>query len=78
MPDKVAFAALIKELSVKSLVSGDKEARIVLQFIPTDEMLDGINRLHRADESVMVAFVPIENTEQSNAIQKRSKRKPKG
>jgi hypothetical protein len=80
VPDQVAFPALIKELSVKSLVSGDKEARLVLQFLPTDDILDGINRLHRADASVMVGLVPIsENTGfNSHEIPKRPKRKPQG
>jgi hypothetical protein len=79
MSDKVAFEALIKEINIKSLVSGDKEARLILQFMPDDETLDGLNRLHRADSFVMAAIVPIENTvEQHNVIQKRSKRKSKG
>jgi len=51
---KVAFEALVKKMSVKSLVSGDKEAELVLRFIPTVEILDGLNRLHRADETVNV------------------------
>jgi hypothetical protein len=78
MPDnQVAFPALIKELNVKSLVSGDKEARLILQFLADDDILDGINRLHRADGPVMIALVAIDNTEKNNAIQKgtRSKRR---
>lgn len=76
MTDRVAFEALIKELSVKSLVSGDKEARLILQFAPTDEILDGLNRLHKADTLVMAAIVPIEISTKSN-VQKGSKWKSK-
>lgn len=77
--EQTAFPALIKELSVKSLVSGDKEARLILQFIPTDEILDGLNRLHKADSMVMAAFVAIENIkENQHGVPKRKKRKPQG
>ena len=48
------FGALIKKMSIKSLVSGDKEAELLLRFIPTDELLDKLNRLHKADELVGV------------------------
>ena len=80
MPDQVAFLALIKSISVKSLVSGDKEGEIRLRFIPTDELLDGLNRLHRADDEVSIGIVArIDDTEKNNhAIQKRTKRKPQG
>ena len=83
MTDRVAFEALIKELSIKSLVSGDKEARLILQFAPTDEILDGLNRLHRADQFVMAAIVPIPGTSevtrkiQQNGKASFRKRKPR-
>jgi hypothetical protein len=77
MTDQGAFPTLIKELSVKSLVSGDKEARLVLQFAPTDEILDGLNRLHKADEMVMAAFVALQIQAKSDEVQKGSKRKSK-
>jgi len=80
VPEQVAFPALIKELNVKSLVTGDKEARLVLQFQPTDDLLDQINRLHRADELIMAAIVPIENNNHQriayNASTQRKKRQP--
>ena len=80
MPDQVSFTALIKELNIKSLVSGDKEARLVLQFLPTDEILDGINRLHRADAPIAVGIVacPEDTGNSSYEVQKRTKRKPQG
>jgi len=54
---KVAFPALIKQLTVKSLVCGDKEARLTLQFLPTDDILDKINKLHKADDDIFVVLM---------------------
>ena len=52
---EVKFEALIKQLTVKSLVSMDKQARLILEFEATDdEVMDKINRLHKADETVKV------------------------
>ena len=52
---KVMFEALIKQNTIKSLVSGDKQARLILEFEASDnETMDKINKLHRADETVMV------------------------
>jgi len=53
---QVKFEALIKELKIKSLVSLDKEARLVLQFQPTDDVLDKLNRIHKPDEVVRVVI----------------------
>ena len=53
---QVSFEALIKELKIKSLVSLDKEARIVLQFQPSDDILDKLNRIHKPDELVKVVI----------------------
>ena len=77
---KTAFPALIKQIVTKSLVSGDKEGEIRLRFLPTDEVMDALQRLHRADESVMVAIVELtENiNEYQDVIQKGAKRKPEG
>ena len=80
---RTAFPALIKSISVKSLVSGDKEGEIRLRFLPTDEVMDALQRLHRADEEVMVAVVELSaNAEQIQneepTLQKRTERKPKG
>ena len=50
----VTFKCLIKEIKTKSLVSLDKEARLVLQFQPTDDILDKLNRIHKPDELVKV------------------------
>jgi len=58
---KVSFEVLIKELKIKSLVSLDKEARLVLQFQPTDDVLDKLNRIHKPDEVVKVTIKEGEN-----------------
>ena len=77
---KTAFPALIKSISVKSLVSGDKEGEIRLLFRPNDILLDGLNRLHKADEEVMVAIVELSDKstqkQDETQISKRTKRKP--
>jgi len=53
---EVEFEALIKELKIKSLVSLDKEARLVLQFQPTDDILNKLNKIHKPDELVRVVI----------------------
>lgn len=53
---KVTFSALIKEIKTKSLVSLDKEARLVLQFQADNEILNKLNRLHKPDELVEVVI----------------------
>jgi len=59
---KVSFEALIKELKIKSLVSLDKEARLVLQFQPTDDILNKLNKIHKPDELVKVVISDEGNT----------------
>lgn len=53
---EVKFEALIKEIKTKSLVSLDKESRLVLQFQPTDNILNKLNRVHKPDELVKVVI----------------------
>lgn len=54
---KVGFEALIQEVKIKSLRTGDKSARITLEVdSPSDDLLDDINRLHKADALVAVAI----------------------
>ena len=57
---RCAFNAMIKQLTVKSLVCGDKEARLTLDFLPTDDMLDSINRLHKADDEIFIVLMDKE------------------
>lgn len=56
---EASFPALIKSITVRSLVSGDKEGQIVLRFLPTDDVMDSLNKLHRADGQVMIGIVSI-------------------
>lgn len=58
---RVAFEALIKDVHTKSLVSGDKATRVVLEFDSGDKtgVLNDLNDLHRADQQVMVALVEL-------------------
>lgn len=58
---KIAFEALIKQLTVKSLVSGDKEGRLLLEFLPKNEMLNILNQLHSADKMVYVVVMDKES-----------------
>jgi len=52
---KTTIEALIKKLEIKSLVSLDKVARLTLDFSAEDnEMIDRVNRLMRADETVEI------------------------
>lgn len=55
---KIAFEAIIREVKNKSLVSGDKSTRIILEF-ESDEKLDvlnALNELHHADKTVFVVI----------------------
>jgi len=53
---QVNFKALIKEVKTKSLVSLDKESRLILQFQPTDDILNKLNKIHKPDELVKVVI----------------------
>lgn len=56
---KIAFEAQIKEIKNKSLVSGDKATRIILEFDSNEklEVLNSLNQLHRADANVAVVIM---------------------
>ena len=59
---KVAFEALIYEVRTRSLRSGDKSVRIVLEVdSPSEKLLEGVNRLHRADRLIGVALADGES-----------------
>ena len=59
---KVAFEAMIKDINNKSLVSGDKATRVVLEFDSSKktEVLNDLNKLHQADTNVMVVIMDKE------------------
>lgn len=56
---KVAFEAVIKEIKNKSLVSGDKSTRVILEFDSNDKnkTLNDLNILQRGDRSIMVVLM---------------------
>lgn len=54
---KVAFKGLIKQLNIKSLVCGEKEARLMIDFKPSDETLSELNKLHKPDAQVMIVIM---------------------
>lgn len=59
---KVTFDAMIKVINNKSLVSGDKATRVVLEF-DSDKKLDilnSLNELHQADKNVTVVIMDKE------------------
>jgi hypothetical protein len=58
--DSVEFSAILKKLEVKSLVSGDKGGRLILEFnIYDDELISQINRLMKADAECNIAIDEI-------------------
>ena len=57
---QVNFEALIKKMEQKSLVSLDKECRLILQFQADDDIIDKINRLHKPDELVNITISKVE------------------
>jgi len=60
---KTTFEALIKEIKNKSLVSGDKATRIVLEFDSNEkiEVLNNLNELHHADKFITVVIMDNES-----------------
>ena len=55
---KVAFEAQIMQNNIKSLRSRNKEARVILEYsAEDDELVAGINKLHKADDTVMVVLM---------------------
>ncbi len=61
---RCAFEALIKDINNKSLVSGDKATRVILEF-DSDKKLDilnSLNELHQADKTVTVVIMDKKET----------------
>jgi len=56
---KVAFEAMIKAINNKSLVSGDKATRVILEFDSNKKLdvLNSLNELHQADKDIMVVIM---------------------
>jgi hypothetical protein len=55
---RLAFEALIKQIISKSLVSGDKATRVIIEFDSSNqtEALNLLNELHHADKTIMVGI----------------------
>lgn len=54
---KIGFEALIYDVHTRSLRSGDKSTRIILEIDhPSDELISKINELHKPDRLVGVAI----------------------
>ena len=56
---RVAFKAMIKVINNKSLVSGDKATRVILEFDSNKKLdiLNSLNELHQADKDVTVVIM---------------------
>lgn len=57
---KVAFKALIKQMTIKSLVCGEKEAQLILRLQDDNvknEILNALNSLQQADQTVYVVIM---------------------
>jgi len=55
---RIAFEALVIEQKIKSLRSMDKEARLILEYKADDpELINAINKLHSAEDQVMVVLM---------------------
>ena len=56
---KIAFEAFIKSINNKSLVSGDKATRIILEFDSSEktEILNILNSLHSAEKTIWVVIM---------------------
>ena len=56
---KIAFEAMIKAINNKSLVSGDKATRVILEFDSNKKLnvLNSLNELHDAAKDIMVVIM---------------------
>ena len=54
---KVEFEAEIIKIDIKRSISMDKVGKVILEFLPTDETVDKINRLMKIDETVNVEII---------------------
>ena len=59
---RVAFEAMIKAINNKSLVSGDKATRVILEFDSNKKLdvLNSLNELHDAAKDIMVVIMDKE------------------
>jgi len=50
----VEFQALITKINIKRSASMDKEGVLWLEFLPTHDLVDGLNKLMNVDKQVKV------------------------
>jgi len=66
---KVCFEAMIKQITIRSLVSMDKQARLLLEFNASDdELIANINKLHKADETVKITIEEVRLNRKKDVI----------
>ena len=51
---KVEFEAEIININVKKSITMDKTGKLWIEFLPTDELVDSLNKLMKVDETVKV------------------------
>ena len=51
---KVAFEAQIIKIDIRKSHSMDKEGKLWIEFLPTDEIVNKLNKLMKVDETVKV------------------------
>ena len=54
--NEVEFEAQIVQVRIKKSVSQDKEGLLQIEFLPTDDLVDNLNRLFKVDETVKVTI----------------------
>lgn len=64
--DQVSFPAIIKQVSIRKTASEDREARLVLEFRPDDDIMPGLVRFSQLEAEMMVAIVPINKQEKTD------------
>ena len=55
--NQVTFECIISEVKCRTTASNDKVGRLVVEFPGNPEILNGLNNLHKSDETVTVAIV---------------------
>lgn len=59
--NKVAFKCIIREVKIKSLVSGDKSVRVTIEVDnPDQDLIEQLNRVQIPDKQIAVAFAELE------------------
>jgi len=59
--NSISFECIIKEIKSRTGADLDKTGRLVIEFIPTNHILNGLNELHIPDEGVKITIEPTNN-----------------